>query len=137
MKQGGVHWHKAFLNRFADREDIGKDKLYEKYFSDLPRDDVFEFLDLIEFEYEIPAGLLRPDDKTNKLFDPVKTKNPWRWLEYQVREGDSQIEIINQLVEREKRHGTYEEQVNIETIDDLVRCWCGQKPRKSKPIRPK
>lgn len=58
MKRAGTHWHKTLLNRFADREDIGKDNLYEQYFSDLPRADVFEFFDLIEFEYEIPAGLL-------------------------------------------------------------------------------
>ena len=128
MKRGGAQWHTVFLSRFADRVDIGKDRLYDQYFSHLPMKDVLEFLDLIEFEYEIPAGLLRPEDKVRKLFEPVKPRNPLQWLVYEVREGDSQIEITNELVKREKRHGTYEKW-KIETIDDLIHCWCGKQPR--------
>ncbi len=128
VKRGGTHWHKSFLSRFADREDIGKDKLYKEYFSDLPKEEVTEFFDLIEFEYEIPAGLLRPDDEASKLFDPVPRKGVWHWFFYDTREGDSQIEITNQLVKREKLYGTYEKW-KIDTVDDLIRCWCGQKPR--------
>lgn len=131
MKRGGAHWHKTLLSRFADREDIGKEKLYEQYFSDLPKTDVFEVFDLIEFEYEIPAGLLRPEDNLSRLFEPVKTRNPFKWLEYQVREADSRIEIINELVKREKQHGTYGDQSKIETIDELIYAWCGQKHGKS------
>jgi hypothetical protein len=133
MKRAGAHWHKVFLSRFADRKDIGKDKLYEQYFSHLPKKDVIEFFDLIEFEYEIPAGQLRPEDKVSKLFEPVKPRNVWHWLVYQVREGDSKIEVINELVKREKRYGTYEKW-KIETIDDLIQCWCGQLPRNGKEV---
>lgn len=133
MKRGGSYWHKSFLSRFADRDDISKDKLYGLHFSHLPKKDVFEFFDLIEFEYEIPAGLLRPEDNVSKLFDPIPRRNLWHWLSYDVREGDSQIEVTNQLVKREKRHGTYEKW-KIETIDDLIHCWCGHKPRNGEDV---
>lgn len=124
------YWRRAFLSRFSDRENIGKERLYERYFmkEGLPKEAVFECLDLIEFEYELQAGILRPEDKLTKLFEPVATKNPWRWLVYQVREGDSQSEINHELAKRMRQQGTLGTWSRIETFDDLIRAWCGQKP---------
>lgn len=118
------------MSRFADREDIGRDGLYERYFMDLPKEAVFECFDLIEEEYELPSGLLRPEDKLMKLFAPVDTKNPLRWLVYQVREGDSQTEITSELAKRQQRYGTNEAwvQAGVETVADLIRAWCGKRP---------
>jgi hypothetical protein len=86
MKRGGEAWHDALVSRFNDREDIGKEALYDKFFKDLPKTDVFECLELLEEEYEISPGLLRPEDNLDKLFAPVQTKSPLRWLTYRVRE---------------------------------------------------
>jgi hypothetical protein len=131
MNRGGANWHAALLKRFADRDDIGKERLYELYFKDLPKKEVFECLALIENEYQIRAGLLRPSDNLTKLFEPVATSNPLKWLIYQVREGDSKSEINYELFKRQQRYGTNEEwgRVGINTIDDLIHAWCGQRPK--------
>lgn len=94
------------------------------------KDKVFECLKLIEDEYQVPAGLLRPDDKLEKLFDPVVAKNPWRWLVYRTREGDSETEINYELGKRIRRSGTVQSWSHVEkfgdlTIRDFIRAWCG------------
>jgi hypothetical protein len=124
------YWRATFLGRFAGRPDIGKEELYEHYWKQagLPKRDVFECLDLIETEYELPGGLLRPEDKLEKLFEPVATKNPWHWLVYHTRAGDRYNEINHELGKRMRRHGTLGVWKHIDTIDDLMRAWCGQKP---------
>lgn len=128
MSRADRHWRSAFLNRFADRDDIGKENLYKRYFeaAGLPQKEVFECLELIEFEYEISAGLLRPEDKITKLFDRVATKNPLRWLVYRTREDDSASEVNYELTKRMHKYRTLGSWPKIETIDDLVRAWCGQ-----------
>jgi hypothetical protein len=125
-----MNWRKMFLDRFAGREDLGKEDLYARFFAPegLPKSDVFECLELIEFEYEFSPGLLRPDDGLTKLFDRVVTRNPWRWMLYQVREGDSKSEINYQLANRMRRFGTLGSWSRIETVNDLLRAWCGQTP---------
>jgi hypothetical protein len=124
------YWRTVFLGRFADREDIGKEEVYRRYWekAGLPKADVFECLNLIESEYELPAGLLRPEDSLSKLYQPVATKNPWRWLVYQTRAGDRQSEIKYELGKQMRKHGTLGTWASIETIDDLIRAWCGRKP---------
>ncbi len=95
----------------------------------LPEMEVSACLDLVEFEYGLPAGLLRPEDSLAKLVKPVSTKNPLRWIIYQVRAGDRENELTFQLVRQMRRHGTYGTWQHVDTIDDLVRAWCGQKPK--------
>jgi hypothetical protein len=99
-------------------------------FAHLPMPEVLECLELIEEEYPVPPGLLRPNDELKKLFDPVITKNPWRWLVYQGREGDRESEISYQLDKKLKAHGTRDLWVRngVRTVDDLLRAWCGLKP---------
>jgi hypothetical protein len=123
-------WQKAMLGRFGDREDITKEGIYIHYFQalGLPEQCVFECLDLLESEYDVPAGLLRPDDKLLKLVQPVQARNPWRWLFYRSREEDIQSEINYQLAKRLRRHGTLGSWPRIVTIGDLVKAWCGCKP---------
>ena len=121
-------WRKNMLSRFAGREDLGKDDLCERHFKELPREEVLECLELVESELKIPAGVLRPEDKLDTLFEPVSTNNPLHWLTYQVRAGDRQGEISYQLNKRLRKHGTADAWTQIETINDLVRAWCGQTP---------
>jgi len=129
LKRGGHRWHRAFLRRFADRTDLGKDEFYQRYFQqeDIEREAVEECLSLIESEYQISPGLLRPEDKLDLLFQPVKTRNPFLWVLYRSREEDSESEIRYQLGKQMRRHGTLNEW-QIETIDDLIRAWCGKHP---------
>jgi hypothetical protein len=125
------HWQASVLSRFADRNDIGKRGLYERYFSDLPEPAVLECLALLEEEYSLPAGLLRPEDQLAKIFEPIPASNPWRWLVYRSREEDRQSEINYQLAKRQDRYKTRELWVlkGVNTLNDLIRAWCGQKPR--------
>lgn len=135
MSKVDTDWQEEVVRRFDGRENLTKDELYARYFEKegLPRDEVFECLKLIEFEFEVPAGLLRPEDKLEKLFSPVPAKNPWRWLVYRTREGDSQTEINYELGKRMRRAGTIQSWSHIKnfgdvTFSDLIKAWCGRKP---------
>jgi hypothetical protein len=130
MNGTNAAWRKELRKRFADREDIGKECLYEKFFAakGFPRSDVLELFDTIELEFDLPAGLLRPTDSLKKLGAPVSPKNPWQWMVFQVRSGDSQQALADQLEKRLKTFGTTDLWKRVETIADLVTAWCGQAP---------
>jgi hypothetical protein len=84
-------WFAGIRARFDDREDIGRQAVYERLFAEegLPKNEVFEIFDFIESEYGPIAGLLRPQDNlVEKFFTPVKTNNPLRWGEHEIRAGD-------------------------------------------------
>ncbi len=134
MKGPFTRWRKTILNRFSDREDIGIDEVYRRYFmqDNLPKE-VLECLRLIEIEYELPAGLIRPADRLEKLFKPVETKNPLLWLFYRSPEEDSESEINYELGKRMRRHGTVESWSHITkfgdlTFRELIKAWCGLTP---------
>ena len=124
------NWSENILSRFGDRKDLGKTGLYDQYFEveGLPQDRVLQCLDLIEQELTIPPGILRPGDSLDLLFNPVVSRNPFRWMEYQVRAGDTQGAISKELSDRLRDYGTFDDWKSIATVDDLVRAWCGQKP---------
>jgi len=125
-------WLAAIRQRFADRQDIGRNAVFETYFAKegLAREEVFDCFDLIETEFGYIAGLLRPDDSLKKLFEPVSSKNPFNWAGYQIMAGDRQLWFGDELFERMRGHGTYNyrKSIRIGTIDDFVRAWCGQLP---------
>jgi hypothetical protein len=119
-------WQRAIEARLGDRADLGTDGLHRQFWSRLPADDVRAALELFEVEACLRPGLLRPGDLLSEIFAPPATKNPLRWLEYQVRSGDGKVEILYQLSKRRKRHRTADEWCdNISTIDDFIRAWCG------------
>lgn len=127
------NWLAGISERFNDREDIGRQGVYERFFADeaLPKAEVFEVFDFIESEYGPIAGLLRPQDiLEEKFFTPVKTKNPLRWGEYEIRAGDAELSLGDELEKQLKKYGIerYEDWPRIETIEDLVRVWCGRIP---------
>ena len=70
------------LKRFEGREDLGKEGLYKTYFEPLGLDksEVLKCLEEIELGYEIPPGVLRPEDSMSKLNERVPTKNPIEWF---------------------------------------------------------
>lgn len=136
MSKLDAAWREDILQRFAGRENLSKDAFYARYFEKLgcPKTDVLECLNLIEFEYQIPAGVLRPEDKLEKLLEPVSTKSPWRWLVYRTHEGDSGTELYYELSKRLLRFGTVQAWSHVEkfgdvTICELIEAWCGHEPR--------
>jgi hypothetical protein len=130
MKGPFASWRKSLLDRFSDHEDIGIDEVYARYFmkEGLPRECVFECLKLIEIEYELPAGLIRPSDSLERLLKPVETRNPLRWFLYRHREEDIESELNYELSKRQRKHATFEAWQKFETIADFVHAWCGRKP---------
>lgn len=124
------NWRAAIRSRFEDRESFTKEEFHRRYYlaSGIPEECVLECLSFIEVEYEFPVGLLRPADELTRLFAPVETKNPWRWLVYRMKEGDSQSELEYELAKRQRRYGTLGTWIRLETVDDLIRAWCGKTP---------
>ena len=123
-------WLAAIRERFADRKDIGRERVFELYFAreGLPREEVFECLDLIETEYGYIAGLLRPEDSLEKLFTPVQTRNPFRSITYEIMAGDRQLWFGDELEQKLREYGIrkYSDWPPINTIGDFVRAWCGR-----------
>jgi hypothetical protein len=135
MNRADAHWIRVMRSRFGDREMLNRDQCYEVHFAPLglPRERVLECLDLIEFEFEVPVGLLRPTDRISLLYTDIPTKNPWNlWKElvYRVREGDSRSELNYELSKRLRLYGTLDlwKNIDIETIETLLRAWCGEHP---------
>ncbi len=130
MKRAGQRWHERLLQRFTDRIDLGKDRLYDEYFAKqlLPKEQVLNCLSLLESEYQISAGLLRPKDSLEILFNRVPAKNPLLWLVYRTREDDSRSEINYQLGKRIRKYRLDVQSSQIRTLEDLVKVWCGKSP---------
>lgn len=120
-------------SRFDNRELLGRDECYHLYFEPLglTKEKVLECLELIEFEFEVPVGLLRPADKLSLLFAPVPTRNPFKELFYRMREEDSQSELNYQCSKRLREYGTLDlwKDIEIETIERFLRAWCGEHPK--------
>lgn len=132
MNLADSKWTNVMRSRFGNRDLLSRDQCYEVYFEPLglPKEKVLECLELIEFEFEVPIGLLRPTDKLSMLFTQVPTKNPWKWLVYRTREGDSQSELNYQTSKRLRQYGTLDlwENTEIKAVEDLLRAWCGKHP---------
>ncbi|MFX7540741.1 hypothetical protein ABTJ80_19705, partial [Acinetobacter baumannii] len=45
------------------------------------------------------------------------------------RAGDRENELTLQLSKRMRRHGVQGDWKRIDTVDDFIRAWCGQKPK--------
>lgn len=123
------NWRLQIKSRFSDRENIGQSAVRLQYWSDLPEADVNTLFPLISSEFGVDAGVLRPDDSLDLLVEPVATKNPLLWLAYQTASGDKQIELSYQLNQRLRRFGTESNWPSVLTVDDLMRAWCGLRPR--------
>ena len=125
-------WLIAIRERFGDREDIGRDRVYERYFAKegLPREEVFDCFDLIETEFGYIGGLLRPDDSLGKLVEQLEEKNPFRSMTYNIMAGDRQLWLGEELMKQMRKHGTYahRKSIRMETIGDFVMAWCGRIP---------
>lgn len=124
------YWREEMQRRFPDRPDLGREEAYRRFWepAQLPQADVFAVFDLIEQEYRLSAGLLRPDDPMEALLPPVRTRNPLRWLACEPRLEDAASELSYQLGKRMKQGAAVEPTLPLQTVQDLVRAWCGLQP---------
>jgi hypothetical protein len=120
----------GILERLAGRTALPKSEMFHTYWADagVPEQEVVAALDLIELEFEIDAGLLRPSDPLDLLFSPPATRHPLRWMEIQTACGDRQREFSWQLCKRLRRHGTVAYWPRVMTVDEFIRAWGGLLP---------
>jgi hypothetical protein len=116
------NWWTRFRERFPPRPELTDIEAYQKWWADLPERDVLELFELIEDEYGVPGGFFLPSDPLRLFFEPVKTRNPFLWMTYQVRAGDREF-ALNEAVWR--RRGT-RYTGRVKTFRDLVLAWCGR-----------
>jgi hypothetical protein len=119
------------LKRFEGRKDLGKEGLFETFFKPIGLDkkDVLECLDEIELGYEIPPGVLRPEDSMSKLNERVTTRNPIEWFLWVGRNEFAGDDLLDELNRRLRKYGTFDDWgKTIQTFGDLVKAWCGKRP---------
>ena len=125
-------WAEILLKRFEGREDLGEKRLYEEYFKfqGLNEKEVMECFEEIELSYNIPIGVMRPDDAMTKLTARVTTSNPFQWFWWLGKNEFSDDSLLEELNIRLKKYGTFNDWgKSINTFGDLVRAWCGEKPK--------
>ena len=127
MRAGASSKYAAeLMKRFSGREDLGRERAYDLYWSQCDKSEVLALFDCIEQELGIPVGVLRPTDSVDLLFEPVRSANPFKWLVNKVRSGDTHAELVSQVWGRLKKYGTTKEWTRIATVNELVRAWCGE-----------
>ena len=128
----GAHkdYRAGLLARFGERNVLSKDELYARFWADrnLDRTEVIGLLDLIEEAYEIPAGILRPNDPIEMLTDLVPETHWWRGPIHDVIAGDRQLWVQEELDHKLREYGTYNHIRRVHTINELVLAWCGWRP---------
>ena len=110
--------------RFSDREDLGRQGVVARYWGNLPARPLQELFDLIETEFSLSAGLLRPDDPISKLMAPFAIQNPLTWLWAEAALEDAGSELNYCFAKRMKAFGVRREVVSVDSIGDLVELWC-------------
>jgi len=120
----------AMQNRFRGRENLERKHLFDSHFSSLGvgAADLNELLDILEIEFRVPAGMLRPEDSLDLLFEVVPAQNILRSIEYRTRAGDGKSELNHLLYKRLEQRGLLTQWVAIETIGDLALAWSGLPP---------
>lgn len=120
----GRYWREWIQERFGDRAVLRRDEAKRALWSDLPEAELEEFFELIEAEYGLDAGLLRPEDNLDRLTAPIKTKNPLRWYLVEPRIEDAASELNYQLGNRARKAGL-NDCPTVSTLGEYVRVWCG------------
>jgi hypothetical protein len=123
----GKYWREWIQERFGDRPALPRDEAVQAFWSDLSQTKLAEFFELIEDEYHLDVGLLRPDDKLDRLTASIKTKNPLRWFSVEMRIEDAASELNYQIVKRAENAGLADH-LPVCTVGQYARVWCGLKP---------
>lgn len=123
-------WAEKLRARFENREDLGKERLFKKFFESegLDRNEAFLCFEEIEINFHIPAGILRPSDSLAKLTERVPASNPFEWFWWLGRNEFSDQGLLEELDVRMRRKGNFNDWKTIETFGDLVLAWCGKSP---------
>jgi hypothetical protein len=111
--------------RFPPRDKLTKSDLAKRFFSGYQEAETIELFDLIEREFHIDIGFLRPEDSLDTLFAPVSSWNPFSWAMFRALESDGVNEISTEVAKKRKRRGLPVVPANeVRTVGDLVHAWC-------------
>ena len=122
------YWEEHLQDRFGDRDDLGREEAYRTFWGEFPQDRVYAFFALIEQEFGLEPGRLRPDDPVERLAAPIRTRNPLRWFAVEPRLEDSAAELAFQLKAAAEQHGLSMTGSNFETMRECIEVWCGAIP---------
>jgi len=62
------------------------------------------------------------------LFEPLHTKNPFRWVAEWTRAADGKAELNENIRERLEQNGNLQFWSELPTLRDVVSAWCGRLP---------
>lgn len=113
---------KRLLERFSDRSDIGVQRARIELWNSMPSPALDELAELIQTEFGIPFGLLRPEDPIGRLVAPLPVQNLLTWIWTEAALEDATSELNYQLAKR--RPDLNKDFGFIRTVEDLVRAWC-------------
>ena len=123
----GRYWRDWLQERFGDRPALPRDEAVRTFWAELPPEDLADFFEMIETEYQLDVGLLRPDDNLERFTTPIKTKNPLRWFAVEPGLEDRASELNYQIVQRADQAGLAN-YLPVHTVREYVRIWCGLAP---------
>jgi len=123
----GRYWREWLQERFGDRAALPREEAVRQFWFDLPPEDLAEFFELIEIEYGLDVGLLRPDDNLARFTTPIRTNNPLRWWAVEAALEDRASELNYQIVQRADQFGLAQ-YLPVHTVGQYVRVWCGRVP---------
>ena len=112
-------------HRLGPRPTLSHDEALSLIAPGLPASDAQALASLLEEEFGIPIGLLRPDDDLERLVAPLPFRNPFTWMFAEAALEDGVSEINFQLQKQlARRHRTLLRPPR--TIRELFVAWCGE-----------
>lgn len=107
------HTKREKLSRFKERNNIPEEEFYNKFYlsSGLPKDLVLAALREVAEVLELPQGLLRPDDRFDREFAPVKGSEM----------DDPRYSLETIIYSKLKKLDSNTNLSTIHTLDDLIR----------------
>lgn len=132
------YWYVSRIDRFADRDELTFNELFDQYFShlDVPKECVQESLLILEEVYEIPIGRFRPTDTLEKFFDdPPKTLGFVRGVLDGFTSSIFESDVEDILEKRMKEKGTWKQwktqfawEFEKFTLEEFILAYCGKSP---------
>ena len=115
----------GLLARFEGRKTLSGSELIAIFreAADYREKDLQRMFMVLEEIFEIPPGLLRPEDNVGKLTDRVPEKRWWRGPSHCVLAGDRQLWLQEEFSRRLRERGT-ESPEEIRTLGELAQYWC-------------
>jgi hypothetical protein len=120
-----MNWLSRLRKHFNGREELTIDNLAIE-FRALDKDsrDALEHVTaLIQSEYGIPSGLLRPSDSLKLFTDAEMPRNPLRWLFDRAAMEDRATELHYRLALQREKTGRPNVPTPPATLQDYVKAW--------------